>query len=227
MTLGKRINQRNALARLRGESQNNNRLEIQMTNSTKRIGEWTVALLTILLCCLSCPSCGSRGGASPNRNLAADDLSLYRKTNDEAGHELVKTEEFLVPVGSVIVLKGLEFEPGVATLTRTQERIVQQVFNSLEEITENTVGDTNSTRVAEFMKLKLEVRGYSDGSGSRESKLALAEARAKAVMHFLTSLGTPAWRLKASGIETEGATAANAGVENGKRQGRVEFVRTR
>jgi outer membrane protein OmpA-like peptidoglycan-associated protein len=108
-----------------------------------------------------------------------------------------------------------------------QERIVQQVFNSLEEITENTVGDTNSTRVAEFKQMEFEIRGFADEPGSDASKVALAEGRAKAVMNLLTNLGTPAWRLKATGLGAEGATAANTIAVARNQQGRVEFIRTR
>jgi outer membrane protein OmpA-like peptidoglycan-associated protein len=187
----------------------------------------TACLLAILLCCLSSMSCGSRGRPSSNHVLAKDDLSLYRTTSDQPGHEFVKNEQFLVPVGSLIVIKGLEFEPGVSTLTRIQERIVQQVFNCLEEITENTMGDTNSTRVAEFKKMGFEIRGYADESGSGASKVALAEARAKAVMNLLTNLGTPAWRLKATGLWAEGAIPLKAVAENRAKHGRVEFIRTR
>jgi hypothetical protein len=187
----------------------------------------TACLLAILLCCLSSMSCGSRGRPSSNHVLAKDDLSLYRTTSDQPGHEFVKNEQFLVPVGSLIVIKGLEFEPGVSTLTRIQERIVQQVFNCLEEITENTMGDTNSTRVAEFKKMGFEIRGYADESGSGASKVALAEARAKAVMNLLTNLGTPAWRLKATGLWAEGAIPLKGVAENRAKHGRVEFIRTR
>jgi outer membrane protein OmpA-like peptidoglycan-associated protein len=154
-------------------------------------------------------------------------LSIYRITNDQAGHELAKTEQFLVPVGSVIVIKGLEFEPGVSTLTPTQKLIVQHVFNCLEEITENTVGDTNGTRVAEYKKMEFEIRGYADDAGSREANAALAEERAKAVLNFLTYLGTPPWRLKAKGIGVKGRVASSAVAEDRKSNNRVVFIRKR
>jgi outer membrane protein OmpA-like peptidoglycan-associated protein len=199
----------------------------QAINLMKGIKGKTTCLLAILLCCPSSMGCASRGRHSSNHDLAKDDLSLYRTTNDQAGHELVKTEQFLVPVGSAIVIKGLEFDPGVSTLTRMQERIVQQVFNSLEEITENTVGDTNSTRVAEFKKMEFEIRGYADMSGSGASNAALAETRAKAVLNFLTYLGTPPWRLKATGLRAEDAIPSKAVAETREKHGRVEFIRTR
>ena len=199
----------------------------QAINFKKGIKGRPACLLAILLCCLFCVSCVSRGRRSSNQDQTKGELSLYRITNDQVGHEFVKAEQFLVPIGSVIIITGLEFEPGVSTLTRMQERIVQQVFNSLEEITENTMGDTNSTRVAEFKQMEFEIRGFADESGSGASKVALAEGRAKAVMNLLTNLGTPAWRLKATGLGAEGATTANTIAVARNQQGRVEFIRTR
>lgn len=179
-------------------------------------------LLAVLLFCLSLTSCVKLGGGGTQHGK--DELALYRITNEQAGHEFVKTEQFIVPVGTVIIIKGLEFEPGIFTLTPMQERIVQEVFNSIEEITENTVGDTNAARVAEFKGMEFEIRGYPDGSGRRAERVALAEARAMSVLRFLARLGTPTWRLKAKGIPSEKFTV---GGKSGQKFGTVEFVRTR
>lgn len=147
----------------------------------------------VLVCGLLLASCGESG----------DGLDLYRVTNNQAGHEFVKTEQFLVPVGSVITIQRLDFAPGVSTLSPTQKTIVQQAFNSIEEITENTVGDTNAARVAEFKKMQFEVRGYSDNSGAPETDMALSAARAKTVRDLLTHLGTPPWRLTVEAMPAE------------------------
>jgi outer membrane protein OmpA-like peptidoglycan-associated protein len=202
-------------------------MKIGMVNVTKESKRRTGYILAILLCCLSSISCLSPGRHEPHHGPAKDDLSVYRVTDDQAGHEFVKTEEFLVPVGSVIVITGLEFEPGASALTRMHERIVQQIFNSIEEITENTVGDTNGTRVRELKDIQFEIRGYPDDSGGREGNVALSEERAKAVLNLLTYLGTPQWRLKATGLGAKGRSSWTASQANRKTYGRVEFVRTR
>lgn len=177
--------------------------------------------LQAMLCGLVFTSCG-KPEKNPVSN-ALDDVELYRRTNDQAGHEFVKTEQFLVPPGSVIAIRELKFNPGEAALTPMQEKVVQQAFNSIEEITENTVGDTNAGRVAEFRKMEFEIVGYPDDSGSGETGAALAEARAKAVKDFLTYLGTPPWRLKSRGA----VTATPPGQEDRERSGTVVFIRTR
>jgi outer membrane protein OmpA-like peptidoglycan-associated protein len=82
-------------------------------------------------------------------------------------------------------------------------------------------------RVAEFKQMTFAIRGYPDDSGTAESRAALAESRAKAVMTYLTSSGTPAWRLKATRFGAEAAPSSKATSVNRPQPGRVEFVRTR
>jgi hypothetical protein len=98
----------------------------------------------MLLCCLA-PLAGlSRQAKTGRREVPTP----YLRWRDQAGHELVKTEEFVVPVGATVVIKGLEFDGPACSLTSAQERILTQVFFSLEEITENTVNDTDPARAA-------------------------------------------------------------------------------
>ena len=125
--------------------------------------------------------------------------ACYRSTRDQAGHELVKTEQFIVPVGTAVVIQGLEFD-AQCTLTAKHQLILTQVFNSLEEITENTVRDPDPARVAEYKKMKIEVRGYSGFKGLAQSEQAISRNCAETVLNFLTNLGTPAWRLEAIGL---------------------------
>lgn len=161
-------------------------------------------------------------GCQSSSALNKNDLSIYRLTNDQAGHEFVKTEKFLVPVGSVVQIEGLEFEPGASTLTPRHKLIVQQIFNALEEITENTPGDTNTARVAEFQKMEFTIRGYPDASADRDPDSTLAEERAKAVRDFLTYLGTPAWRLTAT---ASAPSRSDSSSRHSKSYATVEFIR--
>jgi outer membrane protein OmpA-like peptidoglycan-associated protein len=127
-------------------------------------------------------------------------------------------------VATIVSINGLDFLPGTAELSAAQKQILQQVFNALEEITENTVGDTDAVRVAEFAKLEFNVIGNADSSDTGEKRVALAEARARTVIAFLTHLGTPPWRLhlKAAGIGKPGTGLGGKAVPA---QHHVEFVR--
>ena len=172
------------------------------------------ALFLGSLCLSGCLLCDK---GRPGR----EDLSIYRATNDQAAHDCVKTEQFIVPVGSVIVIQGLDFKPGVTRLSRFQERIATQIFNCIEEITENTLGDTNAARVTGFKKMEFEILGFPDGTGGSDSSALIAQARADSVLEMLTALGTPSWRLSSRGMKSIG-TRMNRG-----RNGTVVFVRTR
>jgi len=134
------------------------------------------------------------------RTATRDVPAPYMSTRDRAGHDLVNTEQFVVPVRTSVFIKELEFEGPGCSLTFDQQRTLTQVFNALEEITENTVNDTDRRRVAEFKKMRFEIRGYSTFADDRNQDKALSQKCAAIVMKYLTSQGTPAWRLEAKGM---------------------------
>jgi hypothetical protein len=151
----------------------------------------------------------------------------YMSTSDQAGHDLVKTEQFVVPVGTSVVVSGLEFQGPACSLTFDQERTLTQVFNALEEITENTVNDTDRRRVAEFKKMRFEIRGYSTFADDRNQDEALSEKCATIVMKYLTSQGTPAWRLEAKGMGSKRSPARKTASGTSTYKLAVDFVRTK
>jgi len=169
-----------------------------------------------LLCAIATFGCTSPGKGGQFPSAVFGDLSIYRVTNDQKGHEWVKTEEFLVPVGRSVVVRGLQFDRNSAILTAKPRQVLTHVFNSLEEITENSVGDTNAVRVAEFRGMRFEVCGYAGDCASESENVALGRQRAEAVMGYLFRMGTPAWRLQARGYDSS---------KGGRPQ--VEFVRIR
>ena len=176
----------------------------------------SVALMVSTLASCAGRSSGPAGVPAP-----------YLTTRDQVGHELVKTEQFIVPVGTSIRIAGLEFRSLPCALTSLHERILRQVFNSLEEITENTVNDQDPARVAEFRKMEFEVRGYSAASGHPDLDEANSKACAEVAMAHLTNLGTPAWRLKAKGLDPTRPGTTATRVPRPRSGVRVEFVRTK
>ncbi len=102
--------------------------------------------------------------------------------------------------------------------------ILQQVFNSIEEITENTVGDTNLARVAEYKQMKFEIRGYPDDFGNHDLNTSLAKQRANTVLEFLTYLGTPPRRLTATAALPSQSVLDRWGKN---KRGKIEFIRKR
>ena len=177
-------------------------------------------LTAAMLICLLAPREGLPGQV---REATRYVPAPYKSTRDQAGHELVKTEDFVVPVGTSIVVNGLEFDGPVCSLTSAQERILRQVFNSLEEITENTVNDADTARVAEFKEMKFEIRGYSTLAGNQKNDKALSKNCASVVSSYLMSEGTPAWRLTAKGLGSRKPAAGRSSTHKLM----VEFTRTK
>src|SRR5439155_21238719 len=94
-----------------------------------------------------------------------------------------------------------------------------------EEVRGGTVNDTNLARVAEFKGMKFEIRGYSTFAGNKGKDKALSEICANVVLNFLTTQGTPAWRLRAKGL---GSKRSATGITQSLRHKlAVEFSRTK
>ena len=102
-----------------------------------------------------------------------------------------------------------------------------QVFNSIEEITENTVNDTDSARVAEHKQMRFEIRGYSTLAGNRKNDNAFSEQCANSIRTFLTQSGTPRWRLVAKGLGHRKSAAERAAATRSIHKLSVEFLRTK
>ena len=150
---------------------------------------------------------------------------MYRITRDQAGHEWVKREQFVVSMSESFGIRELESIPGSAVITRADGRVVQQIFNSVEEMSENTISDPDPARVAEFKKMEFAVRGYAGDSPKGEKDAALGERRAKALVDFLTNLGTPPWRLHVQAMDREPTSGDKGRAECQKAPAAVEFVR--
>jgi hypothetical protein len=123
----------------------------------------------------------------------------YRSTDHEPGHALVKTAQFLVPVGGVVRIPGLEFTSPDCRLTERHELLLRQAFNALEEITENTVNDADSTRVRRHRAMRFDVRAHATIAASAREQRRVATDCATAVMATFVEAGTPPWRLRALG----------------------------
>ena len=112
-----------------------------------------------------------------------------------------------VKVGKKIVLNNIFFETGKADLS-----------------TESTL---ELERMAEFMakekKLKIEISGHTDNVGSDASNQSLSEARAKAVVSYLTSNGVDSARLVAKGYGESQPIASNDSDKGRAQNRRTEF----
>ncbi len=106
-----------------------------------------------------------------------------------------------------LVVNGLEFETGKATIKSSALPQLDKVANSM------------GTK-----KYKIEVNGYSDSTGSAEANKKLSEQRAVAVKDYLVKKGIKSERVVTNGFGSESPIADNKTEEGRKKNRRTEIV---
>jgi outer membrane protein OmpA-like peptidoglycan-associated protein len=120
-------------------------------------------------------------------------------------------EVFTSEVGKAIVLEGVVFETNKSTLKPESEEILTKAFNTLNQNPE----------------ISVEIRGYTDNTGSRPKNMKLSQARAESVRAFLVAKGVSADRITAKGYGPENPVAPNTTKEGKQKNRRIEFLRTK
>lgn len=101
----------------------------------------------------------------------------------------------------------IEFESGKAALTPAGVAVLDQMTAALRKL--------NSVKVA--------VIGHTDNAGSRAGNLALSQARAEAVRHYVVGQGIAAESIAVSGEGPDRPVADNRTPEGRARNRRIEF----
>jgi len=143
---------------------------------------------------LTCLSCGLK-----NDSITIDTLP-----------NVVKNPSPLIDslqVGATFVLHNIFFDFDKAIL-------LQQSYNEIQKLL---------TILNDYPKMKIEVRGHTDGRGSTDYNQRLSENRAKAVVDYLISKGVDPHRLQYKGFGKSQPIDSNATDEGRARNRRVEF----
>lgn len=109
-----------------------------------------------------------------------------------------------------LILDGVTFETGKATLTPSSSDILDRVANSLQD----------------YPDLTIEVGGHTDTTGPRAFNVKLSRARARAVMEYLVSRGIAATRMTTKGYGPDAPIADNNTADGRARNRRVELKKT-
>jgi OmpA-OmpF porin, OOP family len=117
----------------------------------------------------------------------------------------VAVDEYGCPIKGDVVLEGVNFETDSAVLTAASKPILDQVAKGLRE----------------HPRLRIEVQGHTDSTGSARHNLGLSERRADAVRDYLKSQGVPAAQMTAKGFGETQPVASNATAEGRAKNRRV------
>lgn len=112
-----------------------------------------------------------------------------------------------IEVGATVVLKNIFFELNKATLK-------PESFPQLEQVLSFMNGNPS---------VRMEISGHTDNTGSLRLNTRLSQARAQAVVDYLTERGTAVERLDAKGYAFSQPIAPNDTAEGRAQNRRVEF----
>lgn len=106
-------------------------------------------------------------------------------------------------------IRGIKFRLGKAKIRRSSNKILDEAITVLQK----------------YPDVKLEIQGHTDTSGSDEVNRKLSQARADAVMAYMTTKGVDASRLTAVGYGPDKPVADNSTRAGKALNRRVEFTR--
>ncbi len=141
-----------------------------------------------------------------------DGMEILNNTNPlDPKDDKPKKEELTVSVGTAIVLEGVVFRTGSAEITPVSEEILTKALNTLEQNPE----------------IQVQIRGYTDNTGSRGLNMRLSQKRADAVKIWLVQKGIVASRIETKGYGPDDPIAPNSTPEGRQKNRRIEFYRVR
>jgi len=127
---------------------------------------------------------------------------------DEGYNEIVK-DVYLKPisVGSKVVLANIFFASGKSALKNESKTELENLIKLMND----------------SPKLKLEISGHTDNTGSKSVNQRLSKARAKAVVDYLVKHGISSDRLTYKGMGSSEPVADNSTEEGRQKNRRTEF----
>ena len=114
-----------------------------------------------------------------------------------------------IEVGQAIVLEGVNFASGSADLTTNSMRILDKAALTLVNNPE----------------IEVEIRGYTDNTGSYQANVRISQRRADTVREYMLKHGIAPYRMTTKGFGPENPIAPNSTGEGRAQNRRIEFYR--
>jgi outer membrane protein OmpA-like peptidoglycan-associated protein len=109
-----------------------------------------------------------------------------------------------------VILRGVTFQTGKATLTPEARAVLQDI----------------ATQLVENPEYRVQISGHTDNTGSRAANLRLSLARARTVESFLEANGVPSRQVTSKGFGPDVPVASNKTAAGRAQNRRVELMRT-
>jgi outer membrane protein OmpA-like peptidoglycan-associated protein len=158
-----------------------------------------------------CPDYDNDGDGIPDSlDQCPDEAEVFNGYNDEDGCPDEKPE-IDVQAGKAIVLEGITFGSGSATLSDESMTTLQKVYKTLND---------NPT-------MEVEIRGYTDNTGNYNNNVSLSQRRADAVKLYLVYKGIRPNRISTKGYGPADPIAPNNTRDGRAKNRRIEFFRVK
>jgi outer membrane protein OmpA-like peptidoglycan-associated protein len=139
----------------------------------------------------------------------SDGVEVQRGTNPlDPSDDVPKMK---VEVGKSIVLEGVTFRSGSATLTPESENTLELAYETMRD---------NPT-------VEVEIRGYTDNVGKKASNMKLSQKRADSVKDWLVQKGIDPTRITTKGFGPDNPIDTNTTEVGRAKNRRIEFYRTK
>ncbi len=127
------------------------------------------------------------------------------------GTDPLDPSDDVVKIAVPIVLDGITFETGSAEITPSSASRLKQALKTMES----------------HPDILVEIRGYTDNTGSRAFNMQLSQRRAESVKNWLVNQGVKSSRITARGFGPDNPIASNKTAEGRRKNRRIEFVRVK
>jgi outer membrane protein OmpA-like peptidoglycan-associated protein len=125
------------------------------------------------------------------------------------GTDPLDPSDDIMKINVPIVLDGITFAVSSAEISESSKATLEGALKTLNS----------------YEDIVVEIRGYTDNTGSRDFNMKLSKRRAESVMTWLGNKGIDKNRMVAKGFGPDNPIATNKTAEGRKKNRRIEFVR--